>query len=171
MFLFLNAALYQAGWVACALGAAHGLPWAGPIVAGSIIAWHLARARRAIDELTLVAVAAASGFVFETALLQTGWIAYPGDSPARSLAPLWMVALWGLFATTFNVSLRALRERPVIAAVLGAVGAPAAYYAGERLGALDLVSPAPALAAIAIGWAVATPVLLRAARRLDGYAP
>jgi hypothetical protein len=58
----------------------------------------------------------------------------------------------------------------VIAALLGAAGAPLAYYAGARLGALDLVSPAPALVAIALGWAVATPALMLAARRLDGYA-
>ena len=168
MFLVLNAALYQAGWLACTLGAANGLPWAGPLVAAAVIAWHLARARRPRGELLLVGAAAASGLVFETALLQSGWIAYPGGS--GDLAPLWMVALWGLFATTFNVSLRALRDRPVIAALVGAAGAPLAYYAGARLGALTLVSPGPALAAIAIGWAIATPALLRAARRLDGYA-
>ena len=167
MFLLLNAALYQAGWLVCTLGAAHGLAWAGPVAAAAIVAWHLGRARRAVDELILVALAAASGLVVETALLQSGWIAY---ADATSLAPLWIVALWALFATTFNVSLRALRGHPAIAAALGAVGAPAAYYAGARLGALELVAPAPALAAIAIAWAVATPALLRAARRFDGYA-
>ena len=170
MLLFLNAALYQAGWVACTLGAAHGLPWVGPICAAAIVAWHLARARRPSDELRLVVLAGCAGLVFETALLQTGWIAYADGAAAGSIAPPWMVALWALFATTFNLSLRALRERFAIAAVLGAVGAPAAYYAGARLGALDLLAPAPALAAIAIGWAIATPALLGLARRFDGYA-
>jgi hypothetical protein len=118
----------------------------------------------------LIAISAACGLVFETALLGSGWIAYPQGGGAGSVAPFWMIALWGLFATTFNVSLRWLRERGVVAALLGAAGAPLAYYAGDRLGALDLVSPAPALAAIALGWAIATPALMRAARRFDGYA-
>ena len=170
MFLLLNAALYQAGWLACTLGAANGLPWIGPMAAAAIVAWHLARAREAKPELLLVAVTAASGLVFETALLQSGWISYPDGSSAGDLAPLWMVTLWGLFATTFNVSLRSLRGRLVLATLIGAAGAPAADYAGARLGALDLLAPAPALVAIAIGWAIATPLLLRAARRLDGYA-
>lgn len=170
MFLFLNAALYQAGWAACILGAAHGVPWVAPVATAAIVGWHLVRARRVAAELVLVCTAASTGLMFETALLQTGWVHYPGGSGPGLLAPLWMAALWGLFATTFNVSLRALRERVVIAAMLGAVGAPVAYYAGARLGALDLVSPVPALAAIAIGWAIATPGLLRLARRLDGYA-
>ena len=170
MFLFLNAALYQAGWAACILGAAHGVPGVGLAASAAIVAWHLARARRATEELLLVCAAASAGLFFETALLQTGWVRYPGASGLGYLAPLWMAALWGLFATTLNVSLRALRERSLIAAMLGAVGAPVAYYAGARLGALDLVSPVPALAAIALGWAVATPGLLGLARRLDGYA-
>ena len=171
MFLLLNAALYQAGWLACTLGAAHGLPWAGPAAAMAIIGWHLARARDAREELRLVAIAAGSGLVLETALLQSAWIAYPGGAGPGGLAPLWMVTLWGLFATTFNVSLRALRARPLLAALLGAAGAPLAYYSGARLGALDLLAPTPALVAIAVGWAIATPALLRAARRYDGYAP
>ena len=170
MFPFLNAALYQAGWVACTLGAAKGAPWVGPVAVAAIVTWHLARARRPVEELLLVATAAAAGLVIETALMQTGWIRYPEAAAMPGLAPLWMVALWGLFATTFNVSLRPLRERLAIAAAVGAVGAPIAYYAGARMGAMELVSPAPALIAIAVVWAIATPALLRAARRFDGYA-
>src|SRR5688500_10774628 len=170
MNVFMNAALYQAGWLACTLGAAQGVAWAGPFAATAIIGWHLSRAQRPSDEVMLVVAAAATGLVFETALLATGWIAYPGGAALAGIAPPWMVALWALFATTFNVSLRVLRDRPAIASVLGAVGAPAAYYAGAGLGALTFVAPAPALAAIALGWAIATPMLLRTARRFDGFA-
>ena len=56
-----------------------------------------------------------------------------------SVTPLWMVALWAAFATTLNVSLRALRPHYLLAAVLAAMGAPLAYYAGARLGALQWV--------------------------------
>ena len=171
MFTLLNAALYQAGWLACTLGAAHGLPWMGPVAAAGIVGWHLARARRVVREGWLIALAALCGLVFETTLLATGWIAYPLGPGAGSVAPLFMIALWALFATTFNVSLRFLRERPAIAAAIGAVGGPAAYYAGARLGALQFVSRVPALVAIGLGWALAAPALLSAARRLDGYAP
>ena len=170
MNVVLNAALYQAGWLACTLGAARGMAWAGPVAVAAIIGWHLSRARRPADELMLIALAAAAGLIAETALLVSGWVAYPGASAPGGLPPLWMVSLWALFATTFNVSLRALRARPLIASVLGAVGAPAAYYAGAGMGALTLMSPAPALAAIALVWAIATPMLLRAAQAFDGYA-
>ena len=170
MNVLMNAALYQAGWLACTLGAAHGVAWAGPFAATAIIGWHLSRARFPSEEVMLVAAAAATGLVFETALLATGWVAYPGTASLPGLAPPWMVALWALFATTFNVSLRMLRARPAVASLLGAVGAPAAYYAGAGMGALTLVAPGPALAAVALGWAIATPMLLRVARRFDGFA-
>ena len=81
-----------------------------------------------------------------------------------------MVALWAIFATTLNVSLRSLRPHRWLAALLGAIGGPVAYYAGARLGALEFGTPAPALAAIGIGWAILTPALLGTARRLDGCA-
>ena len=89
----------------------------------------------------------------------------------EGIAPYWMIALWALFATTFNVSLRALRDRPALAALLASVGAPASYFAGARLGALEFVAAGAALAAIGIGWALLAPLMLRAAKRLDGYAP
>jgi len=80
-----------------------------------------------------------------------------------------MVALWASFATTLNVSLRALHGR-LIASLLGAVGAPLAYYSGQKLGAVQMVNAGAALAVVAAGWALLTPLLLLAARRLDGYA-
>ncbi len=170
MTIALNVALFQAGWFACVLGASHGLPWFGAIAATIIVFWHVARAARPAMELRLVGVAAGMGALFETVLVQSGWISFPGGALVDGIAPYWMVAMWALFATTLNVSLRWLRPHGWLAALLGAVGGPAAYYAGARLGALDLTFAGAALAAIAIGWAMLTPLLLRVARRLDGYA-
>ena len=81
-----------------------------------------------------------------------------------------MIALWAVFATTLNVSLRLLHNRHVVAAVLGAVAAPLAYYAGSRLGAVEFVNVGTALLVIGAGWVVLMPVLVSLAARLDGYA-
>jgi hypothetical protein len=170
MNVIVNAILFQAGWFACVLGAANGVPWAGALVAMAIVGWHVLRAPRPTRELALAVGAAIAGALFETALLQAGLVRFDAGVVVNGVAPYWMVALWALFATTLNVSLRALREHPALAVLLGAAGGRAAYYAGERLGAIDLGALAPALVAIAIGWALLTPALLAAARRLDGYA-
>jgi hypothetical protein len=166
----LNVLLFQFGWFASVLGAANGLPWVGLASASVIAGWHIRCATHPSRELALLAVAAVVGTLFETLLTQTGWVRFPSGVLVNGAAPYWMVALWILFGTTLNVSLRWLRPRAALAALIGAVGAPAAYYAGARLGGLELVADVPALAAIAIGWAILTPALLAAARRLDGYA-
>ena len=170
MSIIINVVLFQAGWFACVLGAAHGLPWVGALAAGFIIAWHLARAAQPKQELALVAVAAVLGALFETLLVQVGWVRFDTGVIVEDAAPYWMVALWAIFATTLNVSLRSLRPHWWLGALLGAAGGPAAYYAGARLGALEFGAAGGALAAIGIGWAILTPALLSAARRLDGYA-
>jgi hypothetical protein len=168
--LVLNVILFQIGWFVCVLGAAKGLPWTGALAAAAIIGWHLARAAKPRRELALVAVATLVGAAFETVLVQTGWLRFDSGVLFAGAAPYWMVALWAVFATTLNVSLRWLRGRPALSAVLGGVGGPAAYYAGAQLGALELVAAGMALAAIGIGWAILTPALLCVARRFDGCA-
>lgn len=170
MRLALNVILFQLGWFACVLGAAHGQSWVGALAAAAIVGWHLARAAQPKPELALIAVAAALGAAFETVLVQTGWVHFNAGVLVEGTAPYWMIALWALFATTLNVSLRAMRSRLGLAALLGALGGPAAYYAGARLGALEFAAAGAALAAVSAGWAMATPALLGAARRLDGYA-
>jgi hypothetical protein len=170
MTLAVNILLFETGWFACALGAAHGMPWVGPLGAAVIIVWHLARAAQPGRELALVAVVAVLGALFETLLVRAGWVRFETGVLIEGTAPYWMVALWAIFATTLNVSLRSLRPYPGLGAIVGAIGGPIAYYAGARLGALEFSAPVPALAAIGIGWAILTPALLLTARRLDGVA-
>ncbi|MGE0383705.1 MAG: DUF2878 domain-containing protein [Gammaproteobacteria bacterium] len=168
-WIVANAVAFQCGWFACALGAAYGLAWAGTLVALLICAAHLAAAGRPGREAVLIGCAALGGFCFDSLLSLSGLVRY-GDAAAGALAPHWIVALWMLFATTLNLSLRALRRRPWIAAAFGLAGGPAAYAAGEALGALTLVERAPALALLALGWALVTPALMHLAARLDGIA-
>jgi hypothetical protein len=170
MIRVANVALVQAGWFACVLGAAHGMPWIAAIAAALIVAWHALRAERPARELALVGFAVALGTAFDTVLLQSRVVHFAAGALVDGIAPYWMVALWAIFATTLNVSLRWLRAHPALGSLLGGIGGPLAYYAGARLGALRFAAAGAALAAIAIGWAVLTPVLFATARRLDGYA-
>ena len=158
--MILNIALFQLGWFACVLGAANGYALEGALAAALIVALHIARARQPKREAALAVVAALLGVAFESLLVQAGWVRLEHGI-------YWLVALWALFATTLNYSLRMLQTRPWIAALVGAVGGPLAYYAGARMGALDFVQPAAMLAALAVGWALATPALLSLARRLN----
>lgn len=169
--IIANAVLFQLGWFSAVLGAAGDLPWLGVLAAAAIAAVHLARAARPLPELALLALAVVAGASFDTLIVQAGWLRFDSGMLVAGTAPVWMVALWANFATTLNVSMRVLRSRLLVAALFGAIGAPAAYYAGGKLGAVEFVATGPALGAIAAGWFFLCPLLFSAARRLDGYAP
>ena len=168
MNLAVNFVAFQLGWFACVLGAANGLPWVGPLVVLALVALHLARARRPLQELRLIGLAMTMGLLLDSLLLATGWLSYPTGLWLPGLAPYWIVAMWALFATTLNVSMGWLRGRPLLAVLMGAIGGPLSYLGGEQLGGIELTAPVAALSALAIAWAVAMPLLMWAAERLDG---
>ena len=169
--MLANFILFQIGWFACVLGGAYDRPWLGTGVALAIVAWHVGRAPRWRAALILVLASAGIGAAADSVPVAAGWVRYASGTVVPGAAPVWLVAMWMLFATTLNVSLRWLQRYPLAAVALGAIGGPLAYWGGARLGAMEFVAPVAATAALAIGWAVLTPLLLRLARRFDGYPP
>lgn len=167
----LNFVVFQVAWFACVLGGARGLELAGTLSVAAAVALHVALARRPAVAVTLVAVVATIGLLWDSLVVTLGLMSYPSGSPAPGLAPVWIVAMWALFATTLNLSLGWLQGRPVLAALLGAVGGPLAYFAGHRLGGIDLPDPALALLVQGLGWALLMPLLAWLATRLNGFEP
>ncbi len=165
-----NFVLFQIGWFACVWSAATHQPWIGLLVTTGVVLTHVLRAPLPEAELKLVLLSLGLGLVFDSLLVWQGWLQYSSGILLPNVAPYWIVALWGLFATLLNVSLRWMRGRWVIAVLFGAVGGPAAYYGGLRLGALEFANMPAGLMALAIGWAVLTPLLLALSSRFDGYA-
>ncbi len=159
-----NFVAFQAGWFACVLGAAHGLPWAGTAFAAVIIVTHVFFAEQPRREIRLVAMALLIGIVWDSALVMLGWLDFSSGFFIAGVAPYWILALWALFAITLRHSLAWLQTRLLTAAVVGAIAGPLAYWGGLRLGAVILVEPLHALVALSIGWGLFTPLLLRLAR-------
>jgi hypothetical protein len=155
-----NFVLSQVGWFACALGPRYGVAWLGPLVTIGVVAIHLYSAKQPSQELKLMLATVAIGTAFDATTATLGLIGYPVDGILPGLQPWFMVALWALFATMLNVAL---------AAVLGALLGPIAYWSGVRLGALEMLRPVPATVVLAIGWAVIMRGLIALAYRYDGY--
>lgn len=166
LLLVVNFIAFQVGWFACVLGAARGWPLLGPLVALAILAPMAWLSPRPRGFLLLLAIGAAVGLCWDSTLAALGLFQFAGARLAP-LAPLWIVALWMLFASTCNRSLRWLQSSVPLSVALAAIAAPLSYLAGQRLGALQLPRPAVGLAAQAVGWALILPVLLRVAKRLD----
>ena len=165
----VNFVEFQIGWLACVLGGANAMPWAGPSLAIAILVWHLYQANAWKKELALVAIITLFGSLFDQVLLWLGWIQYPMSSSPAGLIPVWMMALWAIFSTTLNVSLRWMRGKHLTAILFGFIGGPLAYLAGQKLGAMDMVSYNNILVVLAIGWGLMMPAMLWLSEILDGY--
>jgi hypothetical protein len=169
MRFIVNLIGFNLGWFGSVLGAAWGMPWLGLLVVSGVVAVHLLMAHEALPELRLIVFALALGVVWDSLLVAAGWITYPSGMVLAFAAPYWIVAMWANFATLLNVSLRWLRGRPWLAAVLGASGGPLTYWGGAKLGGAELLEPVAALVALGVGWAIFTPLLVALARRNDGF--
>jgi hypothetical protein len=167
----LNFAAFQAGWFACALSAAGGVPWIGPAVVGGLLCAHVYLARERRAEVALLAAATIGGGAVDTAQWLLGVSIAPVEAIPRVLAPLWFATMYANFASTLRYSLAWLGRKPVLAAVFGAGGGPLAYGSGARLGAIDLADPAwRSLLVLGLVWAVLTPALFALERRMRGAA-
>ena len=165
-----NFVVFQAAWFAAVLGAAHHIPLWGTACVLAAMAWHLGVSARPAQEAKLIAIVCAIGFVVETVAALQGHIAYPSGQPDPRLAPYWMVALWGLLAIALNVTMRWLKSRLWLAAVLGAVAGPASFVSGVKLGGAQFIDATPALVTMACTWAVLMPALVWLSNRFDGVA-
>ncbi|MEM7344275.1 MAG: DUF2878 domain-containing protein [Chloroflexota bacterium] len=157
----------QAGWFACALGASRGFPWVGVLFAALYLPIHLWGAAQPKHEVRYLIVAGLVGAGADSLLKMTGVVTYASDNSTTWLAPLWIIALWLIFATTLTASLSWLQGRYLLAAALGAIAGPLAYIAGERFQALFLHENwLTAVITLAVIWAVVLPLLAWLAKQL-----
>ena len=163
----VNFIAFQAGWFACVLGAANGLPWLGSLLVCLIVALHIRSADRPNHELQLLVLAVVLGLVFDSLLVSSGWVRYPSGMMIAGIAPYWILAMWALFSTTLNLSMGWLKSSLVLASVMGAVFGPLSYLAGERLGAIVLVDVQSSMIMLAVIWALVMPILIFAANRFE----
>jgi hypothetical protein len=165
--VLLNILQSQIAWFACVLFAAAGKPWVGIVIACVLTAAHVLRSSAPRVEALLVLAAGCVGALGDSLSLGAGLITFSSGVVVPGFAPLWMIALWMNFATVLNGPLRALKTRTVLAALIGAVAGPCAYYAGVRLGALHFTDMRLAPVVIGVEWAIALPLLCAIAARLE----
>ena len=167
--IVINAVVFQAGWFCCVLAGANHMPWLGTMTALLIVACHVFHAKDMRKELSLILIAGGIGAVWDSFLVYAGWLQYPSGILIAGTAPHWIVAMWLLLATTLNVSLKWLKQRLLLAAVLGAVSGPGAYLAGWKLGGVQIPDLQVAMLALACGWALFMPLLIVLSNRFDGF--
>ena len=151
------------------IGAAKGLPWLGVALVLAAVAWHISTAQNKLAEIRLLLIAIVIGGLFDQLMLISGLITYQSHGWSNALAPAWILALWLGFTTTLNVSLRWMRGKSLVAILFGLMGGPLAYMGAAKLGAVSLNTSPQTYIALAIGWAVLTPLLVKIAEHFDGF--
>lgn len=160
---------FQAVWWACVLGAAAGWAWAGPLAVAAFAGLHLYLTPTRARDLRMLTAAVLMGLLVDGLLGASGLLAYAAGNASSALAPVWILALWAGFALTLTHSMAFFARRPLAAMLFGLLGGPLAY-AGAAAVAGAVEFPAgiePALAAVAVGWAIALPTLYALDRQLS----
>lgn len=163
----INLSLFKIGWLIVVFSAAAGLAEVGAATVALIALVHLVRARRIGSELALLFIAGCIGLIWESIVVQGGFLTYPTAGTNAGLAPYWIVAMWVLFATTLNVGMKWLRKNLFVAALAGAICGPLSFLAGQQAGAVTLGDNA--ILVIGLGWAVLLPAVTIIAAAFDGY--
>lgn len=153
----LNLIFFKLGWIACILFAASGQPALALLCVAAVVAMHLLRVAVPVKEALLLVFAGLMGLAWESFMVASGLIEYPGA--AHNIAPYWIVAMWVLFATTFNHGFKWIKRHWLLAAAFGAIGGPIAFASGQALGAAQFADTTAALTAIGAGWALMLPLL------------
>jgi len=167
----LNFGAFQLAWFACVFAAAQGRALVATLAVAVAVGVHLWIAPRRGPEAMLILVVTSIGLFWDSLVVSLGLASYASGNFADGVAPVWIIAMWALFATSLNLSMGWLKGRPWLAVLFGAVGGPLAYWAGERLGGVQMPDPVLALGAQAIGWAAILPLLTLLATRLNGFEP
>ncbi len=166
---FINFTAFQGAWFACVLGAARGWWWAAPVAALAALAVHAALSPSRRAELGMLFRVVLLGLAIDVGLVLAGVVEMRHGSFGMMTTAAWFASLWACFATTLNSSMAWLtnlrRRRILVAALFGALGGPAAYMAGERLGAVTLPHASWSLAVLSAEWALLTPLVVLIAAR------
>ncbi len=159
----VNAAGYQLVWFISVAGAARGSMFAGPLVAFVFAVIVLGFGGKSRTDLRLIPLVLAIGLIADSAWIALGWLDYSAPWPSSGFAPAWILGIWLAFALTLNHSLDFLKRRYAMAALLGAIGGPLAYWSAARgLGAVRFDAPAATvLCGLGVGWAAMFPLLVR----------
>ncbi len=152
---------FQVVWFVSVLSAAKESYWSGPAV---VICWLLMYAWKSgapKREIILALISGVVGFFVDTSLIWLEAFSPQGVSGFLRLSPAWMIGLWLNFATSLNSLFPWLKGKHILAALVGFIGGPTAYYSGASLGAAVIHNPLlEHLALIGVGWSISLPLLI-----------
>jgi len=158
-----NALGFQSAWWLSVLGIVVGYPVLGPLVMTLYMVVDHISLTKPRSEALLILSAMIIGTVADTMFRVSGLLAYAGGySFAPMLAPLWITTMWGGFAATLNHSLGWLKNRTLLAFIMGAIFGPLSYLAGSKFGVITFnQNQIVIFIVLGLFWGIAIPGLVK----------
>lgn len=163
----INLVAFDALWTVAMFGSGKPWWWAAPALIALSMVGQLRFSPSPRREASLILAGAFLGTSLDWLGASRGLFHYCSGSRAQFLIVFSM--LWVNFGTSLRPSLRWMWRRPALAAALGAIGGPAAYWVGSRIGAISFAEPEwKGLAWVAAQYGVLLPAWMLAADRVIG---
>lgn len=160
LLLLINFSIYQINWLLCILGQNSLV-----LFAILLIGCHYLFSPHPVKDLKLMALITFCGIILDGLLKATGFFTFSSDSWP---IPNWLITVWMSLSLLPNYSLHWLKTRLRLAATLGAVGGPVAYWAGVRLGAATFTwTVTQSLLLLALLWGLFWPLMMYFASKLS----
>ena len=157
-----NAAFFQVGWWIAVLGAGRGYLWLSPLLVACLVWVNIRLSADPASTIRIVLAVGLFGSLLDSVLAAAGVLQFVYSPFGSPWCPPWLIAIWCLFATTLNGSLRWLAERHKTSALIGGICGPFSYFAGHQFGALRLgENERLSLLVLSLLWAILMPLLLR----------
>ena len=164
--IIYNAVVFNIAWFVCVLGGSRIAVLFAVVVIGIHLVFFSDNYK---NETGFILFMLLLGVVVESVFIRAGLLVPPDGG---LWPPLWLVCLWGFFATTLNHSLKWFQNHMPAAFLMGAVSAPLTYLGGTRLTDFSLREPVLlTLAAMGLVWCVVFPFSLMVAKNLLSERP
>jgi len=163
----INMVWMQTLWFVSVVGAAYSLTWPAFLWFVFFATWQLQITHRQKTDIQLMLVSILIGVILDSAWIKLGWIQFSNPGPLSFIAPPWIIILWSGLGLTINHSLAWLQNRLFFAGFIAGIISPFSYLAAQRLGALQILLDSWTwVFGLALGWALAIPLLLWLANQL-----
>jgi len=168
-FLFLNVAFFYIYWWLCFIGASNHSYYYGPVSVLVYFLIHFYFIKNKVLEFKYISFCIILGFLIETLMLRMSFISYNGLlSEKFSIAPIWIILLWGGFGSTIFHSFKWILTRYYVAFFLGGLVTPIFYFFADKIGAIVInESFVNAYFILAIVWSFALLLLIYIAERMQ----